>query len=160
MDTDAAGHHHNTAVVRFVEAAEAALMRDCGIAGYFGAAPRVRYEADFTAPLWFGQEVTTILMVERIGTSSLTLRFEVWGEEIDDRPRSLAAAGRYVTVHVPAAHRGAAPWPEVWIAGWRRCGRATPPRRVRRPRRARTLRRARGLRGAWMLRRAEPGLPA
>jgi hypothetical protein len=74
-DTDAAGHHHNTAIVRFVEAAEAAeafLVTRRGLSGYFGAAPRLRYEADFTAPLWFGQDVTTTLVVENIGTSSMT----------------------------------------------------------------------------------------
>jgi acyl-CoA thioester hydrolase len=62
-DTDASGHYHNAAIGRFVEAAEAALVRDRGIVGYFGAAPRVRYEVDFAAPLWFGQEVTTVLAV-------------------------------------------------------------------------------------------------
>ncbi|WP_280709401.1 thioesterase family protein [Kitasatospora sp. GP30] len=124
MDTDAAGHHHNSAVVRFVEAAEATLMRACGITGYFGAAPRVRYEVDFTSPLWFGQDVTTILVVERIGTSSLTLRFEVWGEETDRHPRSLAAAGRYVTAYVPAGHRSAVPWPDAWTAVWKQSGPA------------------------------------
>jgi acyl-CoA thioester hydrolase len=127
MDTDAAGHHHNTAVVRYVEAAEAALIRDCGITGYFGAAPRVRYEVDFTAPLWFGQEVTTVLAVERVGTSSVTFRFEVWGEETDRQPRALAAAGRYVTAHVPAGRRGAVPWPDAWVAAWRKGGPGARP---------------------------------
>ncbi|MQS17000.1 acyl-CoA thioesterase [Streptomyces kaniharaensis] len=119
MDTDAAGHHHNTAVVRYVEAAEAELMRACGVTGYFGAAPRVRYEADFTAPLWFGQEVTTVLAVERVGTSSVTFRFEVWGEPTDRGPRQLAASGRYVAVHVPRGRRESAPWPEEWVTAWR-----------------------------------------
>ncbi|MGW1208287.1 acyl-CoA thioesterase [Streptomyces sp. NPDC002499] len=116
MDTDAAGHHHNTAVVRFVEAAEAMLMREHGVDGYFGAAPRVRYEVDFASPLWFGQEVTSTVVVERVGRSSLTFRFEVWGEEFEQRPRRLAASGRYVTVHVPRGARESAPWPTEWVA--------------------------------------------
>jgi len=116
MDTDAAGHHHNTAVVRFVEAAEAMLMREHGVDGYFGSAPRVRYEVDFASPLWFGQEVTTTVLVERIGRSSLTFRFEVWGEEFDQQPRRLSASGRYVTVHVPRGARESAPWPTEWVA--------------------------------------------
>ncbi len=37
MDTDAGGHHHNTSITRFVEAAEATLMREttrcCGPRG-------------------------------------------------------------------------------------------------------------------------------
>ncbi|MFD8819006.1 acyl-CoA thioesterase [Streptomyces sp. NPDC059627] len=115
-DTDASGHYHNSAVVRFVEAAEAALVRERGVVGYFGAAPRVRYEVDFTAPLWFQQEVTTVLTVERVGTSSMTFGFEVWGEEIDGRPRQLAASGRYTVVHVPQrADRTSTPWPAEWI---------------------------------------------
>ena len=115
MDTDAAGHHHNTAVVRFVEAAEATLMRERGVTGYFGAAPRVRYEVDFASPLWFGQEITTTLVVERMGTSSLAFRFEVWGEATDQHPRRLAASGRYVCVHVPRGERESAPWPAAWL---------------------------------------------
>lgn len=114
MDTDASGHYHNTSINRFVESAEAALMRERGLDGYFGAAPRVRYEVDFAAPLWFGQEVTATLVLERVGTSSLTFRFEVWGEPHDQRPRALAAHGRYVTVHVPAGTRRSAPWPAEW----------------------------------------------
>jgi len=114
MDTDAAGHHHNTSITRFVEAAEATLMRERGLLEYFGAAPRVRFEVDFTAPLWFDQEVTTTLVLERIGDSSLAFRFEVWGEQDETAPRRLAARGRYVTVHVPRDSRRSAPWPEEW----------------------------------------------
>lgn len=114
MDTDAGGHHHNTSVNRFVESAEAALMRERGLPEYFGTAPRVRYEVDFASPLWFGQEVTATLVLERVGTSSLTFRFEVWGEKDEEHPRALAARGRYVTVHVPKGTRRSAPWPEDW----------------------------------------------
>lgn len=116
MDTDASGHYHNTTITRFVESAEALLMRERGVSGYFGASPRVRYEVEFPSPLWFGQEVTVSLAIERIGTSSMNFRFEVWGEEHEGRPRALAAHGRYVTVHVPLGGetRGSEPWPEEW----------------------------------------------
>ena len=116
VDTDAGGHHHNAAVVRFVEAAEAQLLRERGVDGYFGAAPRVRYEVDFAAPLWFGQQVTTVVVLERIGTSSMRFRFEVWGEATAHQSRRLAASGRFVTVHVPRGGRVSAPWPEEWRA--------------------------------------------
>lgn len=116
MDTDAAGHHHNTAVVRFVESAEAALMRERGIPGYFGTAPRVRYEVDFGARLYFGQEVTAVVTLERLGTASATFSFELWGEEWEQRPRLRAATGRFVTVHVPAGSDSSAPWPPQWRA--------------------------------------------
>ncbi|MDP4501685.1 acyl-CoA thioesterase [Nonomuraea turcica] len=114
-DTDASGHHHNTAVTRFVEAAEAALMRERGITGYFGNAPRVRYEVDFEQRLFFGQQVTVMLHVEAVGTSSMTFRFEVWGEEFDGRPRRRAAAGRYVVVHAPRGEDRSRPWPASWL---------------------------------------------
>ncbi|AGP51785.1 hypothetical protein M271_00740 [Streptomyces rapamycinicus NRRL 5491] len=126
-DTDASGHYHNTAVVRFVEAAEAALIRGGGLVGYFGAAPRVRYEVDFAAPLWFGQEVTTSIAVEKIGTSSMTFTFEVWGEATDSHPRQLAASGRYTVVHVPPrGERVSAPWPAEWITALKVTPAATP----------------------------------
>lgn len=116
VDTDASGHYHNAAVVRFVEAAEASLMRERGLDGYFGAAPRARYEADFASPLWFGQQITVIVVLTHIGTSSMTFRFEVWGEEDARHPRRLAASGRFVTVHVPRGSRASAPWPTEWRA--------------------------------------------
>jgi acyl-CoA thioester hydrolase len=114
MDTDAAGHHHNTSIIRFVEAAEAKFMRERGISGYFGTAPRVRFEVDFTSPLWFDQEVTTTLVLERIGASSVAFSFEVWAEQDEKSPRRLAARGRYITVHVPKGSRESAPWPQQW----------------------------------------------
>ena len=114
MDTDASGHHHNTAVSRWVESAEAALMREHGVHDYFGTAPRVRHEVDYESRLWFGQEVTATVSVERIGTSSMTFGYEVWGEAFEGRPRARAAVGRYVTVHVPTGADAAAPWPPEW----------------------------------------------
>jgi acyl-CoA thioester hydrolase len=121
-DTDASGHYHNAAVIRYVEAAEAILMRERGLDGYFGAAPRVRYEVDFACPLWFGQRITATVVLEHVGTSSMTFRFEVWAEETDGHARQLAASGRYVTVHVPpgSSRRASQPWPAHWRAALER----------------------------------------
>ncbi|MDH2414351.1 hotdog domain-containing protein [Nocardioides sp. CER19] len=122
IDTDASGIYHNSTVTRFVEAAEATLFRSRGIEGYFPSAPRVRYEADFLAPLVFGQDVTAIVWLARLGTSSMTWEFEVWGEAFEGRARVLAARGSYVTVHLgsgPAAFgeaRSSRPWPAEWVA--------------------------------------------
>lgn len=113
-DTDAGGHHHNAVIFRLVEAAEAELVRRLGLIGYFPAVPRVRQEADFRAPLWFGQEVSTRLWVEKVGTSSLTYAFEVWGEAFEARERVCAAAGRVVVVHAPVRAQGSSPWPAPW----------------------------------------------
>ncbi|MEO5982125.1 MAG: thioesterase family protein [Pedococcus sp.] len=118
IDTDAAGIYHNSTVIRLVEAAEAALTRQLGLDGYFPVAPRVRYESDFEAPLFFGQEVTTTVSVTELGRSSMTFSFEVWGEELDGAPRVLAARGRYVTVHLDRSGPGrpkSAPWPADWV---------------------------------------------
>ena len=118
MDTDAAGIYHNSCVMRFVESAEAELMRQRGLDGYFVVAPRVRFEVDFSAPLVFGQEVTVVLRVARMGRSSLTFSFEVWGEAHEGWPRRRAASGSYVTVHVRGAQGDGArsvPWPAEWV---------------------------------------------
>jgi acyl-CoA thioester hydrolase len=118
IDTDAAGIYHNSTVLRYVEAAEAELMRRSGITGYFPVAPRVRFEVDFEAPLFFGQEVTVALAVARVGNSSLTFDFDVWGEEFEGAARVRAATGSYVTVHVPDGRGQAvrsAPWPGAWV---------------------------------------------
>jgi acyl-CoA thioester hydrolase len=125
IDTDASGIYHNSTVTRFVEAAEATFVRERGLDGYFPSAPRVRYEVDFLAPLFFGQEATTTVSPVRIGTSSMTWEFEVWGEAFEGRPRTLATRGRYVTVHMgrgnvaataPDGARTSLPWPAEWLA--------------------------------------------
>ena len=118
IDTDAAGIYHNSTVTRLVESVEAGLVRDRGLDGYFPVAPRVRFEADFEAPLYFGQEVTTTLAVTVLGRSSMTFEFEVWGEEFEGAPRVRAARGRYVTVHLERGGPGPArstPWPAEWV---------------------------------------------
>ena len=118
IDTDAAGIYHNSTVTRLVEATEAALVRERGMDGYFPVAPRVRFEADFEAPLFFGQEVTTTVSVTELGTSSMTFGFEVWGEAFEGAERVRAAKGRYVTVHLDRTGPGrptSAPWPDDWV---------------------------------------------
>ncbi|BCW68630.1 hypothetical protein NicSoilB4_33930 [Arthrobacter sp. NicSoilB4] len=111
VDTDAAGHQHNSAVLRFVEACEAKLFRDMDLPGYFPSAPRVRHELNYRAKLYFGQRVTTTVVVEKIGRTSLTFSFEVWGEEFRGEPRVLAAHGSFVTAHVAQGAAAASPWP-------------------------------------------------
>lgn len=122
IDTDASGIYHNSTVTRFVEAAEARLMAERGLDGYFPSSPRVRYEADFEAPLVFGQDVTVTVALSHIGTSSMSWDFEVWGEEFAGRPRMRAARGSYVTVHIGNRNRPtpdgprSTPWPAAWVA--------------------------------------------
>jgi acyl-CoA thioester hydrolase len=125
IDTDAAGIYHNTAVVRFAEAAEAELMRAYDIPGYFPVAPRVRYEVEFEASIRFGEEVETRVELIRLGRSSMTFGFEVWRGTSGDGPRRRAARGSYVTVHVPDKEKGgSAPWPAAWRAALGEAGTA------------------------------------
>lgn len=112
VDTDAAGHQHNSVVMRFVEAAEAKLFRELGQHEYFGIAPRVRHEIDYKAKLFFGQEVSTALVVTHVGTSSMGFSFQVWGHAHEDRDAVLAAEGKFVTVCVPKGSEKSAPWPQ------------------------------------------------
>ncbi|MFJ7275213.1 AMP-binding protein [Kitasatospora sp. NPDC098663] len=104
-DTDAAGHYHFSAVQRWAEAAEAALLRRLGLAELFGRIPRVHFEADYRERLWFGDLVRTELRVVRVGGSSLHYAFEVHG------PQGLAASGRMSVVHAAPNAKGAEPWP-------------------------------------------------
>ncbi|MFJ2809749.1 AMP-binding protein [Kitasatospora sp. NPDC087271] len=104
-DTDAAGHYHFSAVQRWAEAAEAALLRRLGLAELFGRIPRVHFEADYRERLWFGDLVRTELRVVRVGGSSLHYAFEVHG------PHGLAASGRMSVVHAAPNAKGAEPWP-------------------------------------------------
>ncbi|MBB2915305.1 acyl-CoA thioester hydrolase [Streptosporangium becharense] len=131
IDTDAAGIYHNSTVTRYAEAAEAELMRSRGLWQYFPRAPRVRFEVDFEAPLCFGQQVTAVVELECLGTASMSFRFEIWGEELHGRPRTRAASGRYVTVHVEPGRDSAVPvsstpWPVEWVAALQRLPQEEP----------------------------------
>ncbi|MDG4856640.1 thioesterase family protein [Streptomyces sp. T-3] len=105
-DTDAAGHYHHSTVVRWVEAAEAVLLRRLGLAHLFGSTPRVHFEADYRARLWFGETVRTELVITKVGTSSLHYAFTVRGE--GEEP---AATGRMVIVHSASRATGSTAWP-------------------------------------------------
>jgi acyl-CoA thioesterase FadM len=106
QDTDAAGHHHFSAIQRWAEAAEAVLMRRLGLSHLYGSTPRVHYEADFLKRLWFGEVVSIELRVVKVGVSSLHYAFDVRGQE------GVAATGRMSIVHSAARATSSTPWPE------------------------------------------------
>jgi acyl-CoA thioester hydrolase len=110
-DTDAAGHHHHGAVLRWVESAESELLRRLGVADLFGRIPRVHYEVDYRARLWFGQDIQVELAVAAVGERSVRYEFAVRADEV------LAATGNMViTMAAPDSPR-AVPWsPEVRLA--------------------------------------------
>lgn len=104
-DTDAAGHQHHSAILRWVEAAEAELLRTLGLDWLFGRTPRVRHEVDYRARLRFGETVRTRLRVAAIGRTSLRYGFEVHGAQ------GLAAQGQVVIAHAEPDSGRATPWP-------------------------------------------------
>lgn len=116
VDTDAAGHQHNSAIMRWVESAEAELFRQLELPDYFPTAPRVHQSINFHAKLWFGQRVTTTLWVRAIGTTSMTFGFEVLGQPMGACDGGLAADGTLVTAYVPAGAARSAPWPGHFLA--------------------------------------------
>jgi acyl-CoA thioester hydrolase len=111
-DTDAAGHQHNSAIMRWVEAAEAELFRRLDLPDYFPSAPRVQQVINYRAKLWFGQRVTAKVTVQNIGRTSMTFAFEVGSHPAGDAPGGLAAYGTFTTAYVPAGSQTAQPWPE------------------------------------------------
>ncbi|WP_020550174.1 acyl-CoA thioesterase [Embleya scabrispora] len=120
QDTDAAGHYHYSSVQRWVEAAEAVLLRRLGVAELFGRIPRVHFEADYRERLWFGESVHAALRVVRVGASSLHYAFEVRGTQ------GVAATGRLSVVHCPPDAKGASPWPDEIRAALSRGGPQRP----------------------------------
>lgn len=105
-DTDGAGHHHHSAILKWMENAEGALLRALGRPELFGVIPRVHYEVDYLSRLWFGQLVTIEIAVAVVGRSSVTYEFTVAS---DDSP---AATGRAVVVHTGGSDGRSQPWDE------------------------------------------------
>ena len=105
-DTDAAGHYHHSTLVRWVEAAEADLLDKLGVVQLFGVIPRVRYEVDYTARLWFRDRVAVQLWVADVGRASIRYEFVVRrGDEV-------AAAGAMTAVRIDPAEGKPAAWPD------------------------------------------------
>lgn len=114
IDTDAAGHQHNSAILRWVESCEAQLMRSVDLPEYFPVAPRVQHTVNYREKLWFGQKVTTTIILARLGRSSMSFNFEVRSHAHLGIDSGLAADGSFITVHVPRGSERSAPWPEVF----------------------------------------------
>ena len=108
VDTDASGHYHNQAVIRWMEAAEAELHQALGIAARtFGATPRVRVEIDFRQPLWFLDVAEIEFQVVRVGRTSCR-----YATVIRNPRGEVAVEGGLVVAYVPSPRGGAEPWPD------------------------------------------------
>ena len=53
--------------------------------------------------------------IRRLGRTSLTLDFEVFGEAFEGQGRVTAAHGHLVTVHMTPAEDHATPWPQATL---------------------------------------------
>lgn len=119
-DTDATGHYHHSTVIRWVEAAESVLHDRLGLLDLFGVVPRVRYEVDYLARLWFRDVVDIEIRVAAVGCASVTYGFEVRrGEEV-------AARGSMVAVNSDPRVGGTAPWPDEVRKALLESGRQAP----------------------------------
>jgi acyl-CoA thioester hydrolase len=102
IDTDAGGRIHFTAAFRWAEAAETGLMRSLGLLDVWGDYPRRAVEAEYLAVLRFEDEFEVELTVDKVGTSSITYRWEI--RRLDGE---VCIRGRHTAVHVDADGRPA-----------------------------------------------------
>jgi acyl-CoA thioester hydrolase len=106
-ETDAAGHNHFSAAFRWIEEAEHDLYFGLGFdMSIIDRVPRVHIDIDYSARLYFNDSITVRVVVERVGTSSCTLAFQ-----INKEGGPVAISGSYVIVHAASTTDGSAPWP-------------------------------------------------
>ena len=107
IDTDAGGRIHFTAVFRWAEQAETALLRSLGLLDDWADYPRRAVEAEYLSVLRFEDEFDLDLTPERVGTTSITYAWEV------RRDGEICIRGRHTVVHVDAEGRPAPLSPEA-----------------------------------------------
>ena len=95
FDTDSSTKYHNTAPLRLMEEAEAALLDDLGIVKeVYGHLPRRHVTMEYYRPLRFWDQVEVTVEVVEVGTTSVTYSFEI------TRDGEVHADGRVVAVHI------------------------------------------------------------
>ncbi|MDB5310393.1 MAG: acyl-CoA thioesterase [Gemmataceae bacterium] len=107
-DTDMAGIMHFSNFFRFMEVAETDFLHSLGMSvswwtdGVKWGFPRVSVSCDFTRPARFEDVLTIAVVVERLGTKSVTYRFDFGNQHGDP-----VATGRITTVlcRTTAAHQ-------------------------------------------------------
>jgi acyl-CoA thioester hydrolase len=100
VDTDAGGRIHFTAVFRWAELAETALIRRLGLLDEgWGDYPRRRVEAEYLQVLRFEDELEIRLRVENVGRTSVTYAWTI------TKGGELQVKGRHTVVHVDADGR-------------------------------------------------------
>jgi acyl-CoA thioester hydrolase len=97
FDTDASSKYHNTAPLRLMEEAEAALLDELGIVNeVYGFLPRRHITLDYYKPLRFWDEVEVTVEIVEVGTTSVTYSFQI------AKDGEVHADGRVVAVHIHA----------------------------------------------------------
>lgn len=77
-EVDPSSNYQFTAVLRYVEEAEIALLRDRGVLSrLYPHLPRTFVRAEFRSPARFDDEVTVAIRPSRVGRSSVEFAFEV-----------------------------------------------------------------------------------
>ena len=95
-DTDMAGIVHFANFFKWMERAEHAFLRSRGLSvsididGQHYGFPRVHVDCDYKRPLRFEEEVEVLVTLERIGSRSLTYKFEFYRA---DEARDFIASG-------------------------------------------------------------------
>lgn len=111
VDTDAAGHQHNSVILRWAESAEAELMRSLRLPEYFPSAPRVKQTVNYHRPLWFGDQARIHLWIAAVGRTSMTMNFTVH-TLAHGADSELVAQGEVIVAHTDSSRNGATPWPD------------------------------------------------
>ncbi len=105
-DTDMAGIVHFSNFFRYMEAAETEFLRTLGLSvawtqdGRRVGFPRVSASCDYTKPAVFGDLLTVAVTVEKVGTKSVTYRFDF------TRGDDAIAVGRITSVFCHKADDG------------------------------------------------------
>ena len=113
VDVDSSQRIHFTAMLRYFEVAEHALMRAIGLP-YASVLqeyrfPRVHLDCDLRAAVVYDDELDVEARVDRVGTSSWTVRFTA--RKVPDG--SLAAEGHMTIVAMDPETERATPLPTV-----------------------------------------------
>ena len=102
VDTDAGGRIHFTAVFRWAEQTETALMRRLGLLDEgWGDYPRRKVEAEYLQVLRVEDELAIPLRVEPVGRTSVTYAWTI------AKAGDAHIKGRHTVVHVDADGRPA-----------------------------------------------------
>ncbi|MGH2710894.1 MAG: acyl-CoA thioesterase [Actinomycetota bacterium] len=108
FDTDASTKYHNTAPLRLMEEAEAALLDELGIVKQvYGRMPRAHVSVDYRRPLRFWDEADVVLRIAQVGRTSVTYEFEI------REGQDVYAEGRVVAVYITDEGESRE-WPEEY----------------------------------------------